>query len=1006
VLICADCGYENPEGHRFCGSCGASLTPTVERRKLVTSVFCDLTGSTALGERVDAEAVLELMQSYYGAAREALERHGGTVEKFIGDAVVGMFGVPESHEDDALRACRAALEIQQQIDSLDARIAARIGVNTGEVVTGDAARREMFASGDAVVLGDSVNIAARLEQAASPGEILVGDATYRLVRDAVTAEPVAPIEAKGKSEPLTAYRLLAVGAARRRFGSMVGRREELAALEEELEAVIIGRSCRVVTVIGEPGVGKSRLATELLTGAATRARVVRGACLSYGDGITYWALGQIVRELAGIGEEERARDARERVPLRVAQLLGLADGSVTADQGVDAVAEFLAEAAAERPLLLLVDDIHWAEAALLDLLAALPAVIGGAPVLVLCVARPELRELRPDWLVNVEVGPLGAADVDALLDGLDAPVGVRARIAQVAAGNPLFAEELAAWLADGGSLEELPASLNALLGSRLDRLAVGERDALERAAIEGELFHEASVVELTDPPARSSVPDELDGLNRKDLIRLGAATFAGEAVAYRFKHILVRDAAYNATTKKLRALLHERFADWLEQHAGDRVGEYDEILGYHLEQVYRYRGELGIEDEPVAGRAARHLGDAGRRANERGDPRAAANLLGRAAGLLHEGSRERLDLLQPYEYALMESGRLAEARAINRELYERATALGDERLAAWARLTRSRPGEDPDQERAEAEQLIATFTKLGDTAGLAAAHRKIGFSLRHDCVGEAVEWLERALVHARASDDVSTRRMVIQTLAMNVAGGPMPVPEATVRCHELRSDVEDDRVADAVVVRCLAWLAAMASDADQAREYLRASSRVLDEASMSTPSGVSRNVAADAKLYLGDRTGAEHELEAIVDYFRTVGGPADMRAMNASFKLAGLYCDDERWEDAEACIASYRAIPESRWIAPEATRRAVEARLAAHSGPTDRADTLARRAVELSEKMDSPNGRAAIWLAAAEVHRAAGRLAEADDATFRALELYRQKGNVAAEGRLQEKIGI
>jgi predicted ATPase len=781
---------------------------------------------------------------------------------------------------------------------------------------------------------------------------------------------------------------------------------ELAALEQELEAVITRRSCRLVTVIGEPGVGKSRLATELLTEAVARARVVSGACLSYGEGITFWALGQIVRELAGISEEERADDARERVPLRIAQLLGLAQGSVTVDQGVEAVAQFLADATAERPLLVLVDDIHWAEPALLDLLAALPARIGAAPVLVLCLARTELCERRPDWPVAVALGPLGAADVDALLDGLEAPVEVWARIAHVAAGNPLFAEELAIWVADGGNLDELPTSLNALLGARLDRLGAGERDALERAAIEGELFHQASVIELTAEAARSSVPAELDGLTRKDLIRLGAATFAGEAVAYHFKHILVRDAAYNATTKKLRAFLHERFADWLERRAGDRVGEYDEILGYHLEQAHRYHSELGITNEILAGRAARNLGDAGRRANERGDPRAAANLVGRAADLHPEDSRERLELLHPYEYALMESGRLAEAEAINRELYERASALGDERLAAWARLRRAWTGEDPDQERAAGEELIATFTKLGDEAGLAAANRKIGMSLRHSKSAETVEWLERALVHATSSDDVTTLRTVIQTLAMNLAGGPMPVPEATARCQELRGEVGDDRVVDAVIVRCLAELAAMASDTEQACEYLRASSQVLDEASMSTPSGVSRNVAADAKLYLGDRTGAERELEAMVVYFRDAGGAADLRAMHASFRLAGLYCDDGRWEDAEDCIAPYRAVPESRWIAPQASRYAVEARLAAHRGQTVRADTLARRAIDLSERTDHPNARATIWLAAAEVHRAAGRFAEAEDAASRALELYRQKGNIAAESQLQEGIGI
>src|SRR5215831_14882188 len=269
------------------------------------------------------------MRSYFDEARLAFERHGGAVEKFIGDAVVGMFGVPEAHEDDALRACRAALEIQERIAALNvglndrfgARIAVRIGVNTGEVVAGDAARREMFASGDAVVLGDAVNVAARLEQAAAPGEILLGEATYRLVRDAIAAAPVAPIDAKGKSQPLTAYRLLEVTphgpVPRSSAGRLVGRGDELALLESELDRVEADNRCRVLTIVGEPGVGKSRLSAELLTRIGDRARIARGACLSYGEGITYWPIAQVLRDLAGIRDDHTLDEVRERVPHRI-----------------------------------------------------------------------------------------------------------------------------------------------------------------------------------------------------------------------------------------------------------------------------------------------------------------------------------------------------------------------------------------------------------------------------------------------------------------------------------------------------------------------------------------------------------------------------------------------------------------------------------------------------------------------------------------------------------------
>src|SRR4051812_16869108 len=352
VRICPACGTENREGARFCDGCGASLTgPAVERRKLATLVFCDMTGSTAMGERVDAETVRGLMLSYFHEMRGALERHGGTVEKFVGDAVLAVFGVPEAHEDDALRGCRAALEMQSRLAGLNVdlerrfgtTIALRIGVNTGEVVAGDPSSRETF------VTGDAVNVAARLEQAAEPGAVLLGESTYRLVRDAVVVEPVEPLAAKGKSEPVAAYRLLEVGGLApppRRVGTpFAGRGHELTLLEGEFEAAAAERRCRLVTVVGEPGVGKSRLAAELTDRIGARARAVRGGCLSYGEGITYWPIAQIVRELAEIHDEQSAAEARARIDAvlartpdggliaaKIAQLLGLAEGAASAPE--------------------------------------------------------------------------------------------------------------------------------------------------------------------------------------------------------------------------------------------------------------------------------------------------------------------------------------------------------------------------------------------------------------------------------------------------------------------------------------------------------------------------------------------------------------------------------------------------------------------------------------------------------------------------------------------------
>jgi predicted ATPase len=526
-------------------------------------------------------------------------------------------------------------------------------VNSGEVV----GSRETF------VTGDAANVAARLEQAAGPGEVLVGETSYRLVRGAVRAEPVGPLEVKGKSGPLTAYRLLELSGMRLGAGwetGLVGRGEELALLQREFEQAVSERCCRLVMVVGEPGVGKSRLVTELAERIGSRAGVARGACLSYGEGITFWAVAQIVRELAGIGEQDSAEQAREKLPPRLAQLLGLSEGTTSADETNGAIAEFLAAAAGEQPLLVLVDDLHWGEPALLDLLERLPALVGEAPLVLVCLARPELLETHPDWPLTLRVEPLDATAVDALLEQLDAPPSVRVRIAQTAGGNPLFAEELVAWVREGGALEELPAGLNALLGARLDQLKPEARDALERGAVEGELFHEAAIVELSDEPARVSVPGELGQLARKDLIRLAAAGLVAGGIAYRFKHILVREAAYLATAKKLRALLHERYADWLEQLVGERVVEYHEIIGYHLEQAYRYRSELGTLDDratTLASRAAAHLAAAGLRASDRGDYHAVANLLERALALGLTDPRARVRTEYELALYLQRSGR-------------------------------------------------------------------------------------------------------------------------------------------------------------------------------------------------------------------------------------------------------------------------------------------------------------------------------------------------------------
>ena len=450
-MICASCGAENRDGARFCDSCGAALaetTPAREVRKVVTVLFCDVSGSTALGERIDPESLRRVMARYFETAKTIVERHGGTVEKFIGDAVMAVFGVPTVHEDDALRAVRAADELRGGLDELNdelesgygTRLELRMGVNTGEVVTGTEER---------LATGDAVNVAARLEQAAQPGEVLLGEETYGLVRDGVEAEPTAPVEAKGKADPLAAYRLVSVQAeapGRRHEAPMIGREQQRELLEGAFANVVSDRSCHLFTILGAAGVGKSRLAQEFLGGVD--ATVVSGRCLSYGEGISYWPVTEVVKQLVPAGATTG--------PL--ASILGDDTASGSPEEIAWAFRKLLEARAAERPVVVVFDDLHWGEPTFLDLVEHVADLSRDAPILLLCMARPELFDVRPAWgggklnATTALLEPLAPDETAELVDLLAGGVehGLRNRILEAAGGNPLFVEEMVAMAAESG----------------------------------------------------------------------------------------------------------------------------------------------------------------------------------------------------------------------------------------------------------------------------------------------------------------------------------------------------------------------------------------------------------------------------------------------------------------------------------------------------------------------------------------------------------------------------
>ena len=708
MATCPRCGEESPDGAQLCSFCGSPLghAPPA-RRKVATVLFCDMTGSTALGERLDPEALRDVMFRYFHDMRTAIERHGGTVEKYIGDAVMAVFGVPTTHEDDALRAVRAASEMQASLAVLNEElrqrfgdtVAVRIGVNTGEVVTSDLG--EADPSAGTIVTGDTVNVAARLEQAAPPGGVLLGERTWRAARRALTAEPMDPLDLKGKSEPVPAYRLTSLkeSAEPRRSAlaaGMVGREDDLAELERAFAQCREERRARLVTVVGEAGVGKSRLVAEFLRSVEREARALSGRCPSYGEGVTYWPLAEVIRQAtAAHGETADGARARvagllegeadaERVSELICTAVGLGDCAASPEGIAWGARRVLETLAAERPVVVVLDDLQWAQPVFLDLVETLASRSRGAPILVLCVARPGLFERRPQFGgdTTIRLAPLGASESTGLIEGLlgDAclPPETQARVAEVAGGNPLFIEELLAALIDDGTLRrqdgawtavgdlariEIPPTLEALLGSRLDRLDREQRAAVERASVEGQVFHEDALRALS-PAEGEMLPETLEELDRKQLICSDAPAVAGDA-AFRFRHLLIRDAAYRGVAKRTRAHLHEHLADWLEQAARGRIAEHEEVIGYHLEQAYRYRTELGTLDDEARAlgrRAAERLGVAGRRALlTRGDAPAAVNLLERARALVADDDPRRAGLEADLAAALERTGEPAPA---------------------------------------------------------------------------------------------------------------------------------------------------------------------------------------------------------------------------------------------------------------------------------------------------------------------------------------------------------
>jgi class 3 adenylate cyclase/tetratricopeptide (TPR) repeat protein len=949
-------------------------------RKTVTVLFCDVVGSTALGESVDPEALRALLRRYYGRLKEIVEEHGGTVEKFVGDAVMAVFGVPVLHEDDAVRAVRAAARILEALPDLG--VEARIGVNTGEVVTGTEER---------LATGDAVNVAARLEQAAAPGEVLLGEETARRVRDNAQAEPVPPLELKGKSKPVAAYRLVAVYEmpARRLGTPMVGREEELKGLRETFTRAVNERSCQLFTILGAAGVGKSRLAAEFVS--VCQARVVRGRCLSYGNGITYWPVVEVVKQLNTLPSDPAAAAS-------LRSLLGESDATTSADEIAWAFRKLLEEQAREQSLVCVLDDLHWAEENFLDLVEHVAVLAQDAPILLLCMSRPELLDLRPGWsggkrdATTVLLEPLGAAETDRLIDALGGvEPELRERISAAAEGNPLFIEEMVALVRASGHEVSVPPTIQALLAARLDQLDPGERSVLERGAIEGRVFHRGAVQALSGGEAEPS--GRLVSLVRKELVQPEPTLVPGDE-AYRFRHILIRDAAYDGLPKSVRAELHERFAAWLEERRPDLV-ELDEIIGHHLTQAARYKQELGQPDGALAGRAGDRVAVAGRRALWRGDNRAAASLLESALVLLRPTRIDvalELDLATAQPIPSQAAG-IAEAAA------ERALAVDDPSgeaaarvVVAFQRLLAGEVGVDELDELGH--RALPLLDEAGDHAGLVHVWAALGYGVAN-ARGRWAEWeeaAEQALLHARLAGQRPTH---LYSLELTLVFGPTPADEALRKLDAVLPEVPHP---NPLLFR--SHLLAMLGRFDEAWQSAQAASERMQE--LAGAIGGGEYALAEIAALAGDHETATSHLKRFCDFLAEHGQSALLVTFAPA--LGRSLCALGRYEEAEPQAQLGREQGDEHDVLTQALWRQVQALVDSHGGQHANAEALAREAVAIIDRTDALNFQAAALTDLAEVLSAAGRADEAVHALEQALERYERKMNLAAAEQTRARI--
>jgi class 3 adenylate cyclase/tetratricopeptide (TPR) repeat protein len=1034
VSACPSCGHGNQAGAKFCSECGAALAaaerPAAEERKVVTVLFADLVGFTSRAEQLDPEDVRALLSPYWARLQAELERFGGTVEKFIGDAVMALFGAPVAHEDDPERAVRAALAIRDWVRDQE-QIQVRVAVNTGEALVALGARP---GQGEGMAAGDVVNTAARLQAAAPVNGILVGERTYRQTRVVIEYRPAGQVAAKGKREPVAVWEAV---AARARFGVdvpyrvktvLMGRDRELGVLREALVRVLSERTPQLVTLVGVPGIGKSRLVFELSRIADADRELIswrQGRSLPYG-GASFWALAEMVKAQAGILDGDTPAEAGAKLVQMTEQVLGgtaeaewvrrhlgalagRGDGDMPAggDRGEAFAAwrEFVEALAEQRPLVLVFEDLHWADDGLLDFVDYLVDWAGEVPLLVVGTARPELLARRPGWgggkpnAVTLSLAPLSDQDTARLIGLLRGRPVLDARQQAVllahAGGNPLYAEQYVQMLAEHRAGWELPVpdSIQGIIAARLDLLAPPEKRLLQDAAVIGKVFWPGAVAALGGTPGPDELEERLHALQRRQLVRRERASSVAGETQYAFVHVLVREVAYGQIPRAARAGKHAAAAGWIESLG--RPEDHAEMLAHHYLSALDLARAAGQDTGELAPRARTGLHRAGDRALALNALPAAAGYYRAAVALWPQDAHgQRAVLLRLLGTALHEVGELQQAEVV---LAEGAQAAAVAELPALQARIRIRLAEiramqgGPEQEvLAECEAAATVLEAEGDLEGLAEAWLSAGM-IRFWLGGSPAdqEAFERAMAYARQG---GYRRVQVQAsfwLGVTLMWLPIPTDVAVARAERLLQTANGEPWAEADILMPLSVMYAYAGRFADARDAIARARSVHDHSGAKVKSAMCADGVGQIELIAGDPAAAEHHLREAYEAYRAMGERGYLSTVAG--RLAEVLYVQGRLDETHQMTEEAQAAAGPGDIDAQARWRATRAKILARSGQFPAARVLLDEAAALVSPTSWAALQAEILLARAEVDRLAGAPQQAEANVRAALRIYQDR---------------